>query len=325
MQAAIGNMIKNGLKNISDETARAYLEHLAGLGEIQVGGEIMTGSALMRDYDEFAKQEFKDAGKAVTKGEKKKQQKSGGGGENKQKRTKSAYLLFCEATRPELKKEGLSFPETAKRLGELWGDKETKAKYEAIARKLKEDSGGAGGAAGSAGDTKKPAQREKTIAVKPAVEAKAGSGKTDAMGVKYATAAAQRFAQDNNIDGGLAKYGGNATGKDGAFKLADLKKIVDEIAANAEEEEVEEEEVDEDEEVDEEEDEEVEEEDTDPSEWVGWTCRVWNDDEDDWEYGEITKYNSKKSLHTVKFNDSGKTREIDIKKLEEEEHFEWDD
>ena len=127
MQAAIGNMIKNGLKNISDETARSYLEHLAGLGEIQIGGEIMTGSALMRDYDEFAKQEFKDAGKAVAKGEKKKQQKSGGG-EQKQKRTKSAYLLFCEATRPGLKAEGLSFPETAKRLGELWGNKENKTK-----------------------------------------------------------------------------------------------------------------------------------------------------------------------------------------------------
>ena len=72
MQAAIGNMLKNGLKNISDETARAYLEHLAGLGEIQIGGEIMTGSALMRDYDDFSKQEFKEAAKCVAKDAKKK-------------------------------------------------------------------------------------------------------------------------------------------------------------------------------------------------------------------------------------------------------------
>ena len=39
MQTAIEKMLKNGLKNISDETARAYFTHLTGLGEVTVGGE----------------------------------------------------------------------------------------------------------------------------------------------------------------------------------------------------------------------------------------------------------------------------------------------
>ena len=311
MQAAIGNMLKNGLKNISDETARAYLEHLAGLGEIQIGGEIMTGSALMRDYDDFSKQEFKEAAKCVAKDAKKKNKADKP--QDAPKRAKSGYVLFCEEMRPGLKDKGLSFQEISKELGVLWKNQETKDKYNQMAAKLK------GEAAEGAGETKKPAKAGKTIKLKQQLD-QVDAVDTD-LGVKYATAAAKKFAEDNNIDGGLAKYGASATGKDGAFKLADLKKIVEEIEADTPEEEVEEE-------VEEEEEDEGEEEcdeETDPADWVGWSCRVWSEDADDWMDGEITKYNAKKSTHTVKFSDGTKPQEIDIKALEAEEHFEWND
>ena len=352
MQAAIKNMLKDGLQNIADETVKAYIQHLVGLGPIEINGQLMTESALVRDYTDFAKPEFKDAGKALAKEDKKHKKKSGE--QTKQKRTKNAYVLFCEDTRPSLTQDGLSFTEASKRLGELWANQETKAKYQALAQKLKEESLAQEG---------EPAMQEKIVAVKTAVEkaapakaapakaAPAKAAKAAPVGsvgdVKYATAAARKFAFDNNIDGGLEKYGGKATGKDGAFKLADLKAIVKEMKSRAEESHhtepdnvddedqleeegdgedgYEDEEFEEgDEEVDEEVEEEVE-EDSDPAEWIGWSCRVWSEDADDWEYGEITKYNAKKSLHTVKFNDSDKTRQINIKKLEEEEHFEWDE
>jgi hypothetical protein len=90
------------------------------------------------------------------------------------------------------------------------------------------------------------------------------------------------------------------------------------------EEEVEEE-VEEEEEEEEDEGEEECDEETDPADWVGWSCRVWNEDTEDWMDGEITKYNSKKSTHTVTFSDGTKPREIDIKALEADEHFEWND
>ena len=307
MQQAIGNMLKNGVKNISDETARAYFEHLVGLGVVVVDGKEMTGSALMRDYDDFAKHEFKEAGKAVAKGGKKKKD-SDDDGVVKPKRAKSAYLLFCEDVRPSVQAEGLKFTEVAKRLGELWADPDTKEKWQAVALERKRLA---------EGGEDVPVMEGKPVKVKAAVKA---AGKeaakaadkdvvTDAMGVKYATVAAEKFAIANNIDGGLAKYGADATGKDGAFKLVDLKKIVDREKSEEEEEE---------------EEEECEEEETDPKDWVGWSCRVWSVDEDDWECGEITKYNAKKSTHTVKY-ENGTSANINIKELEAKEHFEWDD
>ena len=242
MQAAIKNMLKDGLQNISDETAKAYIQHLVGLGPIEINGQLMTESALVRDYTDFAKPEFKDAGKALAKEDKKHKKKSGE--QTKQKRTKNAYVLFCEATRPELTKEGLSFTEASKRLGELWANPETKAKYQGLAHKLKEESLAQEG---------EHAVQEKTVGVKTAVKkaatvkaatvkaatAKAATAKAATAGsvgdVKYATAAARKFAFDNNIDGGLEKYGGKVTRKDGAFTLADLKAIVKEMEASAEE------------------------------------------------------------------------------------------
>jgi hypothetical protein len=322
MQQAIGNMLKNGVKNISDETARAYFEHLVGLGVVVVDGKEMTGSALMRDYDDFAKHEFKEAGKAVTKGGKKKKD-SDDVGVAKPKRAKSAYLLFCEDVRPSVQAEGLKFTEVAKRLGELWADPATKEKWQAVAleRKLTAEGG-----------EDVPVMEGKPVKVKAAVKAagKEAAGKdvvTDAMGVTYATTAAEKFAIANNIDGGLAKYGADATGKDGAFKLVDLKKIVEneaKMVGEAECEEEEEEECEEEECDDEEEEEECDEEETDPKDWVGWSCRVWSVDEDDWECGEITKYNAKKSTHTVKY-ENGTSANINIKELEVKEHFEWDE
>ena len=331
MQAAIKNMLKDGLQNISDETAKAYIQHLVGLGPIEINGQRMTESALVRDYTDFAKPEFKDAGKALTKEDKKHKKKSGE--QTKQKRTKNAYVLFCEATRPELTKEGLSFTEASKRLGELWANQETKAKYQALAQKLKEESLAQEG---------EHAVQEKTVAVKTAVEktatVKAATAKAATAGsvgdVKYATAAARKFAFDNNIDCGLEKYGGKATGKDGAFKLADLKAIVKEMEASAEESHhTEPDNVDDEDQLEEEgdgyEEDEFEEEEGDdesnPADWVGWQCRIWNTDLDDWESAEITKYNPKKSTHVITFSESKKTREIDIKKLEGDEHFEWED
>ena len=322
MQQAIGNMLKNGVKNISDETARAYFEHLVGLGVVVVDGKEMTGSALMRDYDDFAKHEFKEAGKAVAKGGKKKKD-SDDVGVAKPKRAKSAYLLFCEDVRPSVQAEGLKFTEVAKRLGELWADPDTKEKWQAVALERKRLA---------EGGEDVPVMEGKPVKVKAAVKA---AGKeaakaadkdvvTDAMGVKYATAAAKTFAVANKIDGGLAKYGADATGKDGAFKLVDLKKIVENEAMVGEEEEEECEEEEEEEEECEEEEEECEEEETDPKDWVGWSCRVWSVDEDDWECGEIAKYNAKKSTHTVKY-ESGTSANINIKELEAKEHFEWDD
>jgi hypothetical protein len=324
MQQAIGNMLKNGVKNISDETARAYFEHLVGLGVVVVDGKEMTGSALMRDYDDFAKQEFKEAGKAVAKGGKKKKD-SDDVGVAKPKRAKSAYLLFCEDVRPSVQAEGLKFTEVAKRLGELWADQETKEKWQAVAleRKLLAEGGDVPVMEGKPVKVKAAVKTAGKAAGKDVVKAAGKDVVADAMGVKYATAAARTFAVVNNIDGGLAKYGADATGKDGAFKLVDLKKIVE----KSEEEECEEEECEE-EECEEEECEEEEcddeEEETDPTDWVGWSCRVWSVDEDDWECGEITKYNAKKSTHTVKY-ESGTSATINIKELEAKEHFEWDD
>jgi hypothetical protein len=53
--------------------------------------------------------------KELTKREKKIKDK------NAPKRSKSAYMFFCEETRPKLKKEELDFAATAAKLGEMWG------------------------------------------------------------------------------------------------------------------------------------------------------------------------------------------------------------
>jgi hypothetical protein len=311
MQSAIENMIKKGLKNISDETARAYLEHLAGLGDIQINGKRMTASGLQDDYKDFANAEFKEAGKAIAKVAKKKQPNDVA----KPKRAKSAYTIFCEETRPKLREEGLTdFAAVTKRLSELWKDKSTKEKYAALALQLKSD------AESSMSNAHQDTVVQKTIAVKKNIDT--------ASTVKFATTAAKKWAADNLDDADLnsALNKEYATGKDGAFKLADLKKLHQEIAmqklTEADEEEEFEEEAEEFEEGEEFE-EEAEDNEEDPTKYIGWSCKVWNHDEDDWEYGEVIKYNAKKSTHLVKFDNS--QRDINIKDLQEIEEFEWDD
>lgn len=325
MQSAIGNMIKNGLKNISDETARAYLEHLAGLGEVKVGGDVMTGSALMRDYDDFAKVEFKEAVKAVAKGGKKK----GDGAVDKPKRAKSAYLLFCEDMRPQLQGEGLKFTEVAKRLGELWGNEPTKEKWNAVATKLKGDD------APVQGKPVKVATAVKAAGAKAKAGTKAAGAKVTEVAdtkVKFATAAAEKFAKDKLDEAALEVA--VATGAGGAFKLADLKKALEVIEAGKEEvgEEVEEvEEEEEEEEVEEEEEFDEEEEEESGTDAVGYDCKIKLDGV--WRCGVVSKFNKKKTTHKIDFveDDEGgyegyvETMELNIKEYKKTESFEWDD
>ena len=343
MQSAIGNMLKNGLKNISDETARAYLEHLAGLGEVKVGGEVMTGSALMRDYDDFAKVEFKEAGKAIAKVGKKK----GEGAVDKPKRAKSAYLLFCEDMRPQLQGEGLKFTEVAKRLGELWGDEPTKEKWNAVAAKLKGDGAPADAkvvqgkpvkvatAVKAAGAKAKAGFTE--VAVKMVGKA-GGKAKVLEVGdtqVKFATPAAEKFARVNLDEADLAGAAGFAKGPGGAFRLVDLKKVLEDIETCkvVEEEDEEEEEVEEDEEEVEEDEEEVEEEDEEEegADSIGYDCKVKFGGE--WRCGVVAKYNKKKATHKIDFVEDedggyegyGKTLEFNIKEYKKGGMFEWDE
>ena len=305
MQTAIEKMLKNGLKNISDETARAYFTHLTGLGEVTVGGEVMTGSALMRNYDEFAKQEFKEAEKAIAKG-RKKATKTDGGAVAKPERKKSAYLLFTEKTRPELqaKHKDIPFGELNKMLGALWKDPATKAKWQKVYE-----------------ENNKNAEQQATVNLQTGVVQTAGLNRvTDEVSVdnwepKFATHAAHACATTNfKGDKALFPYRKDATGKDGAFKLADLKKIL--LQYEAEQTTV---------------DADIDtsngnksDGDTNESSTVniGDAGRIWNVDEDDWEYGTITKFNPKTQKHTFKYDETGKTKQIKIGELLEIEHFE---
>ena len=61
----------------------------------------------------------------------------------KGKRTKSAYMFFCDTRRPELKEEGYNFGEISKAVGSEWKElsEEDRKEYVEMAAKAKEENG----------------------------------------------------------------------------------------------------------------------------------------------------------------------------------------
>ena len=322
----IQKLIKD-MKNVSDETTKAFIGYLLEKGEVTISGKTVSEEDMVQMYKDMSEAPFNAAQKINPKQEKTKE---------KAPRKVSAWQIFASEKRDEIKTKNpdLTFADISKKLGEMWA-KADKSVWQAKADEHinntapSQPQSGKGNFATAA--AKKYAETNDLI---KCIDQITGTGKNNTI----------KLSDLKTYQKNLPK----TEEKIQQVEEEEEQEEVEEEAVEEEEEEVEEEAVEEEaveeeaveeeaveeeeEEVEEEEEEEVEEEDEeedDPESYVGWNCKVWNESLDDWRDGEIIKYNKKKNNHTIRYDTKIKGQpikeEIDVSQLKSEDHFEWTD
>ena len=289
----IQKLIKD-MKNVSDETTKAFIGYLLEKGEITISGKTVSEEDMVQMYKDMSEAPFNAAQKINPKQEKTKE---------KAPRKVSAWQIFASEKRDEIKTENpnITFAEISKKLGEMWA-KADKSVWQAKADEHinntapSQPQSGKGNFATAA--AKKYAETNNLI---QCIDQITGTGKNNTIKLSD-----------------LKTYQKN---------LPKTEEKIQQVEEDEVEEKVEEDEVEE--KVEEEEVEEEEDEEDDPESYVGWNCRVWNESLDDWRDGEIIKYNKKKNNHTIRYDTKIKGQpikeEIDVSQLKSEDHFEWTD
>ena len=304
----IQKLIKD-MKNVSDETTKAFIGYLLEKGEVTISGKTVSEEDMVQMYKDMSEAPFNAAQKIKPKQEKTKE---------KAPRKVSAWQIFASEKRDEIKTENpdLTFAEISKKLGEMWA-KANKSVWQAKADEHinntapSQPQSGKGNFATAA--AKKYAETNNLI---QCIDQITGTGKNNTIKLSD-----------------LKTYQKNLPKTEEKIQQVEEEEVEEEVEEEALEEEAleeEEEEVEDDEEEVEDDEEEVEdEEEDDPESYVGWNCRVWNESLDDWRDGEIIKYNKKKNNHTIRYDTKIKGQpikeEIDVSQLKSEDHFEWTD
>jgi hypothetical protein len=324
----IQKLIKD-MKNVSDETTKAFIGYLLEKGEVTISGKTVSEEDMVQMYKDMSEAPFNAAQKINPKQEKTKE---------KAPRKVSAWQIFASEKRDEIKTENpdLTFAEISKKLGEMWA-KADKSVWQAKADEHinntapSQPQSGKGNFATAA--AKKYAETNDLI---KCIDQITGTGKNNTIKLSDLKTYQKNLPKTEEKIQQVEEEEEQEEVEEEAVEEEEEQEEVEEEAVEeeaVEEEAVEEEAVEEEEEeVEEEEEEEVEEEDEeedDPESYVGWNCKVWNESLDDWRDGEIIKYNKKKNNHTIRYDTKIKGQpikeEIDVSQLKSEDHFEWTD
>ena len=108
----IQKLIKD-MKNVSDETTKAFIGYLLEKGEVTISGKTVSEEDMVQMYKDMSEAPFNAAQKIKPKQEKTKE---------KAPRKVSAWQIFASEKRDEIKTENpdLTFAEISKKLGEMW-------------------------------------------------------------------------------------------------------------------------------------------------------------------------------------------------------------